>query len=173
MHAAELRSNLSLGHPEQYGETAAIIIIGNIAGISHLCDFSFYDWCWARSPRESNQPKKQLVRWCGPSFDIGDVLCYSLINANFAVIHLSSVIPLKKEERYSDEIKEMKLEFNETLKNKLGERAKGNSLRVDPKTNKFLADDTILEYEPYQDDEDPEVDKLGNDTDPLDVSPVS
>ena len=64
------------------------------------------------------------MRWCGPSFDVGYILCYSLINANAVIIHGSSVIPLKREERNSEAIKEMKLEFNANLKKKLGERAK-------------------------------------------------
>jgi len=64
-----------LGLPIQNGECGKTILQGHTADISHIADFSMYDWCWTLSPRNSNQDRKQLARWLGPSFDVGGELC--------------------------------------------------------------------------------------------------
>jgi len=97
-YCLEIRSHMALGHPMQNGECGTTIIQGYPADISHLSDFSMYDWCWTLSPKNSNQDKKQLTRWLGPSFDVGGELCYALLTAKAQVIIRSSVSPLKKEE---------------------------------------------------------------------------
>jgi len=72
---------MALGLPIQNGECGKTILQGHTADISHIADFSMYDWCWTLSPRNSNQDRKQLTRWLGPSFDIGGELCYALLTA--------------------------------------------------------------------------------------------
>jgi len=45
INCLEIRSHMALGHPMQNGECGTTIIQGCTADISHLLDFSMYDWC--------------------------------------------------------------------------------------------------------------------------------
>ena len=67
------------------------------------------------SPKDSNQDKKQLTRWLGPSFDVGGELCYALLTAKAQVIIRSSISPLRKEEVDAQDIKEIKRQFTAEL----------------------------------------------------------
>lgn len=78
---------MALGHHEQDGDCGTTIIQGYTADISHVAEFGFYDWCWAWSPKESNQEHMQLGRWCGPSWDVGDELCFAILTANGQILH--------------------------------------------------------------------------------------
>ena len=106
---------MALGLPIQNGECGKTILQGHTADISHITDFSMYDWCWTLSPRNSNKDRKQLARWLGHSFDVGGEVCYVLLTAKAQVIIRSSVSPLKKEEINADDIKEMKKLFTMEL----------------------------------------------------------
>lgn len=119
IYCLELRSHMVLGHSRQDGECGATVITGNTSDISHLADFSIYDWCWALSPTSSTQENKQLCRWLGPSFSVGGSLCYACASARGRILHRSSVIPLNIEERNSDDVKTMKRRFTDELHNRL------------------------------------------------------
>jgi len=156
----ELRSHLALGHHLQEGECGTTIVTGETADISHLVDFSIFDWCWALSPRQSTQDAKQLCRWLGPSFTVGGALCFAVTTASAQVLHRSSVIPLKIEERNSDDIKRLKNDFMDCLKDNLRKKAEGISLRpedildlekkfgIEPKP---LEAEEIPYFDPYED----------------------
>ncbi|MFM7530856.1 MAG: hypothetical protein ACKO63_20630 [Nodosilinea sp.] len=100
----------------------------------------------------------QLGKWLGPSFDVGDALCYAVINSKGSILHKTSVFPLKDEEIRSEEIKRMKTEWNDDLKLKLGRRVKGlTDLDTDP-GDKYLRprwDGETPEYQQYEDDTQP------------------
>ena len=81
MYCLEIRSHMALGHPSQNGECGVTIIQSHTADISHIADSSMYDCCWTLSSKQSNQNRKQLTRWLGPSFNIGGELCYALLTA--------------------------------------------------------------------------------------------
>jgi len=142
---------MALGHHEQDGDCGTTIIQGFTADISHVAEFGFYDWCWAWSPKESNQEHMQLGRWCGPSWDVGDELCFAILTANGQILHRSSVFPLSADERNSEEIREMKRRFTTKLENELGDRMK----RLDPiETDDFGRPrrEATPELEKYEDD---------------------
>jgi len=80
------------------------------------------------SPKYSNQDKKQLTRWLGPSFDVSGELCYALLTAKAQVIIRSSVSPLKKEEVEVEDIKQMKKEFTAELNRRLEGKQSGSEL---------------------------------------------
>jgi len=153
---------MALGHHEQDGECGATIIYGNTADISHIADFGFYDWCWFWSPKESSQDRQQLGRWIGPSFDVGDVLCFAVLSSNGMVMHRSSVFPLTVEERNSQSVRDMKRDFTENLKSKLGDRMKGISPGSNDENDKFVRPqrpkEETPEFEMYQDEEAPDSD---------------
>ena len=152
VYCCEIRSLMALGHHEQDGDCGTTIIQGYTADISHVAEFGFYDWCWAWSPKESNQEHMQLGRWCGPSWDVGDELCFAILTANGQILHRSSVFPLTQEERNSEEIKEMKRRFTFTLGKELGDRMKGlDPVEIDGFGRPTR--ETTPEYEAYEDDE--------------------
>jgi len=154
IYCLEIRSHMTLGHPMQNGECGATIIQGHTADISHLADFSMYDWCWTLPPRDSNQENKQLTRRLGPSFNVGGELCYALLTAKAQVIIRSSVSPLKKEEREAEDIKQMKSEFTQELSRRLESKQGGET----PDTMNYdkysiIADDSGPSFVMYEDDE--------------------
>ena len=166
IYCLELRSHMVLGHPLQGGECGATIISGNTRDISHLTDFSIWDWCWALSPTNSKQDNKQLCRWLGPSFDVGADLCYACATARGKIIHRTSVIPLSTEERTSENIKELKKRFMEDLERNL---PTGRSETIDPENEPSSIDQVYMrpiaevdedetpQFELYEDDHvDPE-----------------
>ena len=154
-YCCEIRSHMALGHYDQEGECGATIIFGETADISHLAEFSFYDWVWFISPKEAKFDRMTLGRWLGPSFDVGEALTYAILTPSAEVIHRSSVIPLSTEEKNSEEIKMLKFKFMESLEKKLGEKAKGIVPEDDDsKFEKKLEDEKIPFFEAYDDDED-------------------
>ena len=160
MYALELRSHMALGHASQEGECGTTIVKGDTADISHLVDFSIYDWCWSRSPSESSQEKKQLTRWLGPSFDVGSNLCYAVLTEKGRILHRTSVIPLSREERNSLDVVQQKKEFTKELSERLGDRAKGISVETDITDSSAEGgierneEDGTPQFERYEDDND-------------------
>jgi Fe-S-cluster containining protein len=153
-YCCEIRSHMALGHYDQEGECGATIIHGETADISHLVEFSFYDWVWFVSPKEAKYDRMTLGRWLGPSFDVGDALTYAILTPSAEVVHRSSVLPLNVEEKNSEDIKRLKVKFMESLERKLGERMQGIVTRnEDDEFEKSLDDERTPYYEPYEDNE--------------------
>jgi len=157
-YCLEIRSHMALGLPIQNGECGKTILQGHTADISHIADFSMYDWCWTFSPRNSNQDRKQLAQWLGPSFDVGGEVCYALLTAKAQVIIRSSVSPLKKEEIEADDVKDMKrnftVELNERLQNKLNESEQSETIEtMDYDRYSIPVEDTSPSFVEYEDDE--------------------
>ena len=145
---------MALGHFEQEGECGATIIFGETADISHLVEFSFYDWIWFISPKESHLDRMMLGRWLGPSLDVGEALTYAILTPTAEVIHRSSVIPLSTEEKNSEEIKLLKKKYMETLERKLGDRLKGIEVTDDDDVfAKNIDNEKTPQFEPYDDEE--------------------
>ena len=154
VYCCELRSHMALGHYDQEGECGATIIFGETADISHLVEFSFYDWIWFVSPKESNMDRMMLGRWLGPSLDVGEALTYAILTPTAEIIHRSSVLPLTIEEKNSEETKLLKRKFMETLERKLGERVQGLSISEnDDEFVKKMNNENVPYFEPYEDDE--------------------
>lgn len=107
--------NLALDHPMQEGKCRATIISGNTADVSHLVDFSIYDWCWVLSPTHSSQDNKQLCCWLGPSFKVGSDLCFVCLTARGRYLHCTSVIPLNALDWNNEDTKELSKKFTEEL----------------------------------------------------------
>lgn len=126
MWVSEIRSHMHLGHLEQNGQVGTTCMTGNTADVSHIVNFTFYEWIWYHTPGDTGvKTRMQLGKWCGPSFDVGDALCYAVINSKGSILHKTSVFPLKDEELRSEHIKAMKSEWETELKAKLGRRIKG------------------------------------------------
>ena len=159
VYCCELRSHMVLGHHEQDGECGATIIYGETADISHLAEFSFYDWVWFISPKESAYDRMLLGRWLGPSFDVGEAMTFAIFTGTAEIVHRSSVLPLSVEERRNEDIKHMKASFLDQVSRKLGERAKGiesDQNDVEFVRNKF--NELVPYFEKYEDDDEEESD---------------
>ena len=98
----------------------------------------------------------------GPSFDVGAHLCYAILTAKGQVIHRTTVVPLTVEEKNGDDIKQMKAEFTEELKNRLGNKAEGTGMQEDNEVidnTKFtvpvetINDETTPTFELYEDND--------------------
>ena len=170
VYCCELRSHMVLGHHEQDGECGATIIYGETADISHLAEFSFYDWVWFVSPKESKYDRMMLGRWLGPSFDVGEALTFAIFTGSAEIVHRSSVLPLSVEEKRSEDVKQMKKSFMDQVSRRLGERAKG--LEPDGKDEEFARDKfqaTVPYYESYEDDDEEvsEVPKVSEEENPV------
>lgn len=154
VYCCEIRSHMALGHYDQEGECGATIIFGETADISHLVEFSFYDWVWFISPKEAQLDRMTLGRWLGPSFDVGDALTYAILTPAAEIVHRSSVIPLSVDEKNSEDIKLLKQRFTESVERRLGERAQGIVLeRGDDRFERNLDDERTPFFEPYEDDD--------------------
>jgi len=154
---------MALGHPMQNGECGTTIIQGYTADISHLSDFSMYDWRWTLSPKDSNQEKKQLTRWLGTSFDVGGELCYSLLTAKAQIIIRSSVSPLKKEEVEAEDIRQMNREFTAELNRRLEGKQSGSELSetldsMNYEKYSIPIEDSSPSFAEYEDDEEEDSD---------------
>jgi len=157
-YCLEITSHMALGLPIQNGECGKTLLQGHTADISHIADFSMYDWCWTLSPRNSNQDRKQLTRWLGPSFDVGGEVCYALLTAKAQVIIRSSVSPLKREEIDGDHIKEMKrlftMELNQRLENNPNHSEQNETMQTkDYSKYSIPFEDSSPSFVQYEDDE--------------------
>jgi len=117
-----------------------------------------YDWCWTLSPSASNQERKQLTHWLSPSYDVGGELCYALLTAKAQVIIRSSVSPLNREERKSEDIRQMKKEFTSELSRRLEDRQNGSEHSktfdaMDYTKYSIPTEDSSPSFTVYEDDE--------------------
>lgn len=176
VYCCEIRSHMALGHFDQEGECGATIIHGETADISHLVEFSFYDWVWFVSPKESHMDRLTLGRWLGPSFDVGEALTFAILTSTAQVVHRTSVIPLNSEERRDEEIGLLKVKFTESLERRLGERAEGMVFPnhdEDGAIHKQMDEERTPQYLPYEDDEMDSGESLGISQFSEELDPVS
>ena len=120
------------------------------------------------TPKDTGEPttKMQLGRWCGPSFDVGDVLCNAVLNSKGSILHKTSVFPLKPEETSSEVAIQMKRKWDTELKEKLGDRIKGLT-ESDIESDKYFCPhwDTVFpEYQKYNNLDMPAPDDITDDT---------
>jgi hypothetical protein len=158
MWCAEVRSHMALNHIELDGEVPATVISGDTSDISYLAEFSIYDWVWYITPASHATQNKRLGRWLGPSFDVGDALCYAVLTDTVQVVHRTSVFPMSVEDMNNESIDEMKTQFTEKLNRKLGDK---KSTLTELERNGFLAVEegmpnimeNVPKHEQYLDDD--------------------
>lgn len=121
VYHALLRSHTALNIRELQGEVPDTIMTGNTSDISFLAEFGWYEYVWHLSPEDDNLERKQLGRYCGPSFDVGDVLTARILTPKGKFIFRTSVFPLKPDELMSDEVKKKIEDYEISLKDALRE----------------------------------------------------
>jgi hypothetical protein len=140
----EIRSHTALDLPELQGDTPYTRLTGDICDISPLCEFSWYEMVWYIDPPDK-MDKRKLGKYLGPSHDVGQAMCSRILTANGTKICRTSVIPLSVSVKHSETLKQKIKEFNNKLKEKLGDRIQGIEVPE--------ADAKIEEYEPYEENQ--------------------
>lgn len=158
-----LHSHTALDLYPLYGETPLAMLTGNTPDISHLVEFSWYDFVWYSNP---GQDGRRLGRWLGPSHDVGQAMCSKILTAKGKVISRTSVWPIPLTDSNDDQHKECVQQFETDLKQALGDRVNGippeNDNEPDVEANTPL-------FDTYEDDKEkmermPEVDNFTNDS---------
>ena len=175
MWCAEVRSHMALNHMELDGEVPATVISGDTSDISYIAEFSIWDWVWYITPADHATQNKRLGRWLGPSFDVGDSLCYAVLTDTVQVVHRTSVFPMSTEDANNESIGEMKAEFTRKLNAKLGDRIatldqleQNGSLAIEEGMPSMIED--VPKHELYSDDDMAELAPLqeADETSPVD-----
>jgi len=146
-HLANIRSHTALNIRELNGEVPATLMTGETADISHLVEFSWYQYVWYLSPEGDNFERLKLGRYCGMDFSIGSELCGRILSSNGKFVHRSSIYPLSPEDERSDQIKERKRLYEVSLKEAL--KQKYEPYKPDPDDPTYLADEAP-DHVPYQ-----------------------
>jgi hypothetical protein len=115
---SEIRSHMSLDLMALDGETPTTHLLGDTADISHLCQFSWYEYVWWLDTTDKVQNKK-LGRYLGPSLSVGDVMCSKVLTDKATIRIHSSVFPLTVEDRNSQVVKEIITTFETNMNEKL------------------------------------------------------
>jgi hypothetical protein len=143
----EIRSHMSLDLMTLEGETPTTHLLGDTADISHLCQFSWYEYVWWIDATDRLQNKK-LGRYLGPSMSVRDVMCSKVLTDKATIRIHSSVFPLSKEDRNSAVVKETIATFEANLKEKLQDRIAG--LPPDPELAEEELDMVTPTHDPYE-----------------------
>ena len=153
-HLANIRSHTALTIRELNGETPAKLMTGETPDISHLVEFSWYQYVWYLSPEGDNMERLNLGRYCGIDFDVGSYLCGRVLTAKGKFVHRSSIYPLSPEDERSDKVRERIRLYEQSLKEAL--KQKYEPYKPDPDDPTYLADE-FPDHVPYQpiDDNDP------------------
>ena len=146
------------------GRSPASVLTGDTVDISHMAEFSFYQWVWYLSPQDTEDTdtmrRKHLGRYLGPSENVGEAMCSAVLTARATIMERTSVIPLSVEEENSEPIKEMKKAWEKLLAVKLKKRMEALDKGVEPQQINEEEDNLLpdleaevfeerIEYEPY------------------------
>lgn len=146
----EIRSHTCLNIMSLYGQTPETRLIGDTSDISHLCQFTWYEYVWWLDPIERIQNRK-LGHYLGPILTSGDIMCMKVLTSKGTVHSLSSVFPLSVEDRNSEVIKEKIAEYERELSAKLRDRTAGLEPIIVQAEIDDEDDDVTPEYDVYHD----------------------
>ena len=128
---ALIRSHTALNIHALDGQTPATRMTGDTCDISFLAEFGWYDWVWYVTPQgnpgqeDTEEPSlgtKQLGRYLGPSINVGDALCGTVLTERGQRLERTSIIPLSVEDNNSEGVKARKKIFEKVLAAKLKDR---------------------------------------------------
>jgi hypothetical protein len=128
------------------GEVPETIMTGSTADISHICEFSWYDWVMFRdNVRKFPDVKLTLGRYLGPATDVGSVLTAKILKSNGQTVCRSTLWHLNNKEIHCPIHQEMRRVIIETVTHHLGPNATEQD---------FPAEDLTPDYDFYDDDHD-------------------
>ena len=103
------------------GEVPETVMKGKSSDISHICEFSWYQWVMFRDVHVQ-YPAVNLVlgRYLGPTWDVGPAMTDKFLKANGEVVPQSTLRALTLEERENPAHIELRRKFTESCKTVLG-----------------------------------------------------
>ena len=138
---ALIRSNTSNDIYMTYGEVPETIMTGSTAGISHICEFAWYDWVMFRDNVPTFPDDKLILgHYLGPAIDVGSALTAKILKANGRVVFRSTLRHLTDDERACPVQTANRKAFDDSIAERLGPAA----LAAD-----FPDEDLTPEYEPF------------------------
>jgi hypothetical protein len=103
------------------GQVPETIMTGNTTNISHIDEFSWYDWVMFCDNKPS-YPDDKLIqgRYLGPAIDTGSALMAKILKSNGVFVCRSTLQHLIDEELNSPVHKDMRRKFDESIEHHLG-----------------------------------------------------
>ena len=130
------------------------ILTGDTPDISHLVEHRWYDPVWYSNPRFEG---RKLGRWLGPSDSVGQAMSSKILTAKGKIVHRTSVWPLSVEKSHDETFTAQKEQFNDSLREALGNRADGLPPGDEDEPDEYNT--ATPHYEAYEDDEQGDVRK--------------
>ena len=151
--ASLVRSNTAHDMYQLDGQTPETVALGQTADISHICEFSWYEWVYFRdtTPNFPND-KEQLGRWLGPTVpEVGATMCAKILKENGNVLHRSTYRPLTKEERANEACAAARRNFDIKIQQRYGKPTTESSILEQESNDQRSVSVLTPEYDAYSD----------------------
>jgi hypothetical protein len=141
-----IRSHTAHGIFLLKGEVPETLMSGNMADISEIVEFRWYEWVYFRD-KVVQWPKASEVlgRYLGPAVDIGPAMAAKILKQNGQTVVRSTVRPLTEDEMKNPDMKKKRDAFDVEIESRLGKGVKPDDYIDDPDVEVSL-------LEPYGDD---------------------
>jgi len=153
-----IRSHTALDIWKLDGQTPETIMTGEVADISSLVEFDFYEWCYYL-PATRNFPEDtwKLGRYLLPSDRIGPVMTAKILAETGEYTYSVDYRPLTPEELTSPVEIQKRQEYDDRIAQKLGPAVKAEEIAEELDLNDFVFyedDETPAQHVPEADDDD-------------------
>jgi hypothetical protein len=106
------------------GQVPETIMTGNTANISHIAEFSWYNWVMFCDNKPSFPDDKLIMgRYLGPAIDTGSALTAKILKSNGVFVCRSTLQHFTDEELSSSVHQEMRRKFHESIEHHIGPAA--------------------------------------------------
>ena len=116
-YAAEVLSLIVPGSFQLQNRTPYESVMNYTPDISEYVNFHFYQWCYYWDEMEK---EKRLGRWLGVAHQVGQSMCYWVLNSGGNYIARSTVIPIPDEDLLSTLLKERMMTFTDSVHDVIG-----------------------------------------------------
>ena len=151
--AAKIRSHTALKIYGLKGEVPESVITGQTADISHLCEFSWYQWIYFNEPTVSYpESKERLGRYLGPCPPgLGSVMTSYVLGDESKVLMRDTIRPLTHEDFESPDTLQRMERFDATMTKKLSTSITEAEVRNEKSTVSSFTAETP-KYEAFEDE---------------------
>ena len=144
---ALIRSHTAHTAYELQGEVPETIMTGQMADISNICEYDWYEWVmFLDNTSLYPEDKRTLGRYLGPALDIGSSMCYKILKADGNFACRTTVRPLTLKELADPSHIKLREDFNTHIADRLG---------AAPTKTDFDPSDLTPECVYYEDDDSP------------------
>ena len=134
-----IRSHISHIAHELQGKVPETIMTAQMADISNICEYDWYEWVMFRDNTTSFPDDKQtLGRYLGPATDIGYALCHKILKADGQVACETTVRSLTLEEHAEPEQRKLRDDFDTHVTDRLGAAATIKDFNTSDLTHEFV-----------------------------------